>query len=226
MTSDPKWRSYMLAATSISINLALVYTFLIPNAGNRQVANFSFPQSFSNAKAIATAKNISPTTSTTEKIETSQQYQYNQNGRAIALQINYLVGTRGDVGTYLANYTEIDAEIIKKKAIAQVENIGYHALLSDNKQAYLTSCISPRSPSNVTQRQFSQNRYQNDLNWHTGWQWLQGKASIRDRRCLWVLLSTPTTPDNIKADYQALETAWRDIYQWWLPNFPALVKPD
>lgn len=224
MSERNQWHSYILAVTSISINLAVVCAFLFPNAGNRQVAEFSFPRSFSTAKAIATARNITPATPTAEKIETSQQYQYVQNGRAIDLQINYLVGTRGDVATYLENYTKIDPEAIKAKSIEQIKGIGYHALVRDNKQAYLTSCISPRSLSNVTQKQFSQNRYQNDLSWQIGIQWLQGKASIRDRRCLWVLLATSVTPDNIQADYQILETAWQDIYQWWLPNFPALVN--
>ena len=124
---------------------------------------------------------------------------------------------------YLQNYTDIQDKTIKTKSIEQIEGIGYHALLRDNKQAYLTSCISPRSLSNVTQKQFSQYRYENDLNWHTGVKWLRGKASIRDRRCLWILLSIPVTQKNIQDDYQILETAWKNIYQWWLPNFPALL---
>ncbi|MEL6928257.1 MAG: cyanoexosortase A system-associated protein [Cyanobacteria bacterium J06600_6] len=217
-----QWRNYIFAVTSISLNLAFIYTFVVPSAGNRQVAEFEFPSSFESA--IATTNNIPSATSTTETIKASQQYQYSQNGQAINLQINYLVGTRGDVATYLKNYTEIAPKNIKTKSTAQIEGVGYHALLKDNRKAYLTSCISPRSLSNITQKQFSQNRYQNDLNWQIVRQWLQGKASIRDRRCLWVLLSTPLTKNNIQANYQTLETAWQDIYQWWLPNFPALVN--
>lgn len=215
-----QWRSYILAISSISINLALVYTFFVPTAGNRGVAEFEFPASFGTAQAIVTSKDTS--VNKQEIIKARQQYQYDRDGRAIALEINYLVGTRGDVATYLQNYTDIDTEAIKAKLIKKLEGVGYYALLTNNKQAYLTSCISPRSLSNVTQQQFSQYRYENDLNWQIAWQWLQGKASIRDRRCLWVLLSTPTQ-NNIKTDYQVLETAWKDIYQWWLPNFPALV---
>ena len=148
-----QWRNYLLVVTSISINLAVVYSFLIPTAGNRQVAEFKFPQSFNTAQAIAlrapfgiaTSKNIPVNKQQTEVIEASQQYQYMQNGRAIALDINYLVGTRGDVATYLQNYTDIDEQAIKAKSIKQIEGIGHHALLTDNQQAYLTSCISPRS---------------------------------------------------------------------------------
>ena len=225
-----QWRNYLLVVTSISINLAVVYSFLIPSAGNRQVADFEFPPSFNTAQAIALRApfgNATPQIHTnkqqTEVVKARQQYQYTQNGRAIALEINYVVGTRGDVATYLQNYTDIDEQAIKAKSIKQIEGIGHHALFTDNQQAYLTSCISPRSLSNVTQKQFSQYRYENDLNWQTGWKWLQGLASIRDRRCLWVLLATPVTQNNIQADYRALEAAWEDVYQWWLLNFPALV---
>ena len=226
MINRTQWRNYLLVVTSISINLAVVYSFLIPTAGNRQVAEFEFPQSFNTVQAIATSKDVTANKQQTEIVKARQQYQYRQNGRKITLDINYLVGTRGDVATYLQNYTDIDEQAIKAKSIEQIEGIGYHALLTDNQQAYLTSCISPRSLSNVTQKQFSQYRYENDLNWQTGWQWLQGLASIRDRRCLWVLLATPVTPNNIQADYRALETAWEDIYRWWLPNFPDLVDSN
>ena len=222
MINQTQWRNYLLVLTSISINLAVVYSFIMPTAGNRQVAEFEFPQSFDTARAIATPQ-ISTDKQQTEVIKARQQYKYTKNERAIALDINYLVGTRGDVATYLQNYTDISDRAIKAKSIEQIEGIGHHALLTDNQQAYLTSCISPRSLSNVTQKQFSLYRYENDLNWQTGWKWLQGQASIRDRRCLWILLSTPVT-QNIQADYEALETAWEDIYHWWLPNFPDLVS--
>ena len=233
MIDQTQWRNYLLIVSSISINLAVVYSFLIPTAGNRQVAEFEFPQNFDtaqaiafpNLEAIATPQNFT-NQQQTEVIKARQQYKYTKNGRAIALEINYLVGTRGDVTAYLQNYTDISEQTIKTKSIGQIEGIGHHALFRDNQQAYLTSCISPRSLSNVTQKQFSQYRYENDLNWQTGWKWMQGQASIRDRRCLWVLLSTPATKDSIKADYQALETAWEDIYQWWIPNFPKLVSNE
>jgi len=237
MINRTQWRSYSLAATSIGISLAVVYALLVPNAGNRQAAEFQFPQSFATGKAIATPPNLVPNLAIDETakevVQARQQYQYIQAGRAtlsansiIALEINYLVGTRGDVIIYLQNYTDISIEAIKAKSTNYIAGVGHYALLEDNNQVYLTSCISPRSLSNVTQKQFSQYRYQQDLNWQTAWQWLQGKASIRDRRCLWVLLSTPVTQNNVRESDQALVSAWKEIYQWWQPNFPPLVRID
>ena len=226
MINQTQWRSYSLAATSIAISLAVVYAFFMPNAGKRQVAEFQFPQSFGAAQAIATTPNLIPNQEVTEVIAARQAYKYTLVEPAIALEISYLVGTRGDVVTYLQNYTDISAEAIKAKSIKYLEGIGHYALLQDNSQVYLTSCISPHSFSNVTQKQFSQERYQQDLNWQNVGQWLQGKTSIRDRRCLWILMSAPVTLNNTQEKVSTLVNAWQEIYQWWLPNFPSLVKDE
>lgn len=224
------WRSYVGAVSSIGINLTLVYTLIVPAAGNRRVADFKFPPQFpvQEKQAIALTSNlIPPPTNTDQKevVKTRQQYQYIHQGREINLGISYLVGTRGDIDTYLQNYTSLDEEIIRKKAVKQVKQlngVGYHALFTNNNRAYLTSCISPRSPSNVTQKQFSNHRYQHDLQWQIVLDWLKGNSSIRDRRCLWVLLSTKITQGDQQAANQALETVWQDIYQWWITNFPEI----
>lgn len=223
-------RGYILAASVIGINLAAVYTFLVPTAGNRQIAEFEFPSSFQAMQSATITMTASKTTENypvqghqAEIIKARRGYQDTRHGREIALTLNYIIGTRGDINTYLQNYTDIEPQVIKAQSVQTLAGIGHHALLTDNDRAYLTSCISPRSPSNVTQKQFSQYRYENDLTWQTGLSWLLGHESIRDRRCLWVLLSTPVTANEIKADYQALEATWQDIYQWWLPNFPLLI---
>lgn len=223
-TNRNQWRSYLLAVTSISINLAVIYTFLIPAAGNRQVAKFEFPSEFGLAKEVTITKDVVEQAGTaTETIQARQQYRYGRD-RAIALEINYLVNTRGDVDTYLRDHTDISEKAIAAKSIRSIEGIGYYALLADKDRTYLTSCISRSSPANVTQKQFSQYRYEQDLSWQIGWRWLQGKTSIRDRRCLWVLLSTPANRNNLQTRYRHLEAAWQNIYRWWLPNFPSLVQ--
>lgn len=227
INKQTSWRSYVWAISSIGINLTLVYTLIIPAAGNRQVADFKFPPQIpiQKGQAIAVTSNLIPPPTDTEQkeiIKTRQQYQYIHQGREINLGISYLVGTRGDVGTYLQNYTSLDQEIINQKSVKQLQGIGYHALFTENNRAYLTSCISPRSPSNLTQRQFSNHRYQNDLQWQVVLDWLKGNASIRDRRCLWVLLSTKISPGEELAAHQTLETVWQEIYQWWIINFPDL----
>ena len=233
-----KWRNYYLGLVAIGTTLATIYTLLVPAAGNRDLADLNLPQQIElgSGKLVATPNysgsfdfsqpqpsrsEITEEEREREIIKTDLKYQYFQSNSKIDLELGYLVNTRGDVDSYLQQYTDISSKAIENKKIVHIDTVGYHALFQDRDRAYLSSCISPRSPSNVTQQQFSSYRYQNDLNLQIGWQWLQGKASIRDRRCLWVHLSTPLNLDSQTA-YKTLETAWREIYSWLLPNFPAL----
>ncbi|MGL5940600.1 MAG: cyanoexosortase A system-associated protein [Waterburya sp.] len=220
-----QWRSYLFVITGISTNLAVVYSLIFFNIGNRSVADYQFPAHLNlnngQAKIVKLQSKQSKIKDKQEEaLQDTKEYQYILNGQIINLKISYLVGTRGDVETYLQKYLKMTPTI----KIKHLESIGDHALFTNKNHAYLSSCISPRSLSNVTQRQFSQQRYQNDLQLQVAWDWLQGKASIRDRRCLWILLSTPITPSNTQAAYQSLEIVWQDLYQWWLPNFPPLTK--
>lgn len=228
MINQAQWRSYFLAVASVGINAAVIYALIMPKASNRSVANYEFPEHLKISYDMALEKTglgqraIEPIDK--EVIKSQQRYQYIGGETKMRLDISYLVGTRGDVETYLQNYTDIAPEIIKAKIVKELDGVGYHALFSSQNRAYLSSCISPRSLSNVTQKQFSQDRYKNDLRWQVGWDWLRGKTSIRDRRCLWVLLSTPVGTANTQAAYQNLETVWKDVYQYWLSNFPPLTE--
>jgi cyanosortase A-associated protein len=223
------WRVWFLAIVGISTAVATVSSLVVTSLGNRSVADFDFPQELELNSGQVVAVNHSLINQEIaknnnkygEKIQASQPYQFLNYQPKINLEFSYLVGTRGDVEIYLRNYTALMP--IKTKQTRQLEEIGSHLLFTQNHQAYLSSCISPRSLSNVTQQQFSQYRYQNDLQLTTVWQWLQGKASIRDRRCLWILISTPNTSVNSEIAYQSLEQVWRELYQWWLPNFPTLT---
>ncbi len=245
MINQAQWRSYFLAVASVGINAAVIYALIMPKASNRPVANYEFPEHLKinyGDKAFEKTglgqRAIKPIDK--EVIRSQQRYQYIDGETKMRLDISYLVGTRGDVETYLQNYTDLAPEIIKAKIVKQLDQVGYYTLFSGHRllrpkrtepavtvgqdRAYLSSCISPRSLSNVTQKQFSQYRYQNDLRWQVGWDWLRGKASIRDRRCLWILLSTPVDTLNTQAAYQNLETVWKDVYQYWLSNFPPLTE--
>lgn len=235
MINQAPWRSYFLAVVGIGTNIAVIYGLLFSGTSNRPVADYEFPQRLNLGYGRAVSDQSAPFALSTlnkhqvenqEVFKSRQQYKYiqNKNKTEINIEINYLVGTRGDVPTYLLNYAAVAPEVLKTKQINQLRGIGYHVLFNHNNQAYLSSCISPRSLSNVTQEQFSHQRYQNDLRWQVAWDWIKGKASIRDRRCLWVLLSKPIDTHNPQASYQTLEIVWRDLYQWWLPNFPSLTE--
>ena len=228
-----KWRNYFLIVITISTNCAIVLALILPKAAHRPVADVKFPDriQLDSGKTFASAgssdsSDIDATSSGSielqpEKIEAHQKYRYVRKKSNVGLEIRYLSNTRGDVVSYLHRYTEITPEALHKFKISQFKGIGHHILFHDRDWAYLSSCISPRSLSSVNPKQFSQYRYQNDLTLKVAWEWLLGKASIRDRRCLWINLSTPLVANPQNA-YDILESTWKEIYQWWLPNFPSL----
>jgi cyanosortase A-associated protein len=231
MIYQHQWRSGFLAITSIGISLATLYTFIAPTAGNRPVSSFEFPDriplnswqqvdSKSSINSLSSPQKIAQESQ--ELVQSAQNYHYSQNGSDLQVEMRYLISTRGDVNSYLQKYTEIPPEAIKSQKIEQLQNVGYYSLFTSSNRVYLSSCISPRSLSNVTQKQFSKNRDSSDFQPQIWLNWLQGTASIRDRRCLWTHLSTPISKSDPKIAYETLETAWIDWYRWWLPRFPTL----
>jgi cyanosortase A-associated protein len=231
MINRYQWRSSFLATTSIGIGFTVIYTFIAPTAGNRPVSSFEFPDriplnSWQQVESQSAINSLSSPQKTAQEsqelVQSAQNYRYSHSGSDLQVEMRYVVGTRGDVNSYLQEYTEIPPEAIKSQKIKQLQNVGYHALFTSGDRAYLSSCISPRSLSNVTQKQFSENLYNSDFQPQIWLNWLQGTASIRDRRCLWTHLSTPISKSDPKIAYETLETAWIDWYRWWLPRFPTL----
>lgn len=213
-----RWRELLLAVTGIGIGAIAVLSFILPTIGNQPVSSFTFPPRLPlNSWEQKAYRSLKPS-----KSLAASSYHYTQNQLALGVEIRYIVGTRGDVKSYIARYTEIDERDIANEKIARIENIGYHYLFTSGDRAYLSSCISPRSQSSVTPTQFSLNRYRHDLNLQVWWNWLWGEASIRDRRCLWTHLSLAIEDSNIQTAYKTLETAWIDWYRWWQPRFPSL----
>jgi len=220
MSEKKLWRSHLLVFSVIGISLTAVASLIFPSVGNRPVADFEFPQSFDTGYIFA--YQFSKTRRKKES-KANQQYQFELDNQKFTLGIDYAVGVQGNIASYLQNFTQLNQASINAKKIKYQPDIGHYALLKDNKNFYLSSCISPRSLSSVTQKQFSRQRYHNDLRPIIIWQWLHNQASIRDRRCLWVLLSTPINSSWIGGEYDILESVWGDLYRWWLPNFPSLT---
>jgi cyanosortase A-associated protein len=225
-----QWRSYFLAATGIGVSIVAAYTLIIPSAGDRSVADFVFPQQIplntwqqQNSRVLTTkAREIKETESDLEIVQAARSYNYIQNQRNLAIEMRYLVGTVGDSNKYIQKYTNIPIADFKSKQIENIEEIGYHALFTSGDRAYLSSCIIADGDSNVNPQQFSQQLGNHSGKYRIWLDWLQGKASIRDRRCLWTNLSISFNNSSPQLAYQTLETAWVNWYRWWEPRFPKL----
>ena len=85
----------------------------------------------------------------------------------------------------------------------------------------MTACINPRGISTVTPEQFNDNASDRAMDRAVIISWLLGQKDLRDRRCLWTLMSTPiTTNSDLNVANQKLEKMWILWYEWWKPRFP------
>lgn len=228
MISKSQWRSSFLATTCAGVCLVTAYSCIEPTAGNRQAASFIFPDSvpLNSWQPTATESLTNERTeieNNQDFIKSSRGYTYIKDGIPLMVEMRYLVGTRGDISNLIEEQTAIPPEILKKAEEQKLEGVGFHSLFVYQDRAYLSSCINPSGSSTVTGKQFSQNLYAHNLNHTVLLAWLLGKASIRDRRCLWAHFSTPVTESEPEQAYQILEKAWQEWYRWWQPRFPPLA---
>jgi cyanosortase A-associated protein len=150
-----------------------------------------------------------------------QKYQYQQEGQTITAEVREEWGD-GNVSRFLFVHTPIRTA----NATMQIRfqpGIGYYGVLTHAGQAYLSACVNSRGNSTVTEPQFTQNQYQQDLDVGRLLPWLLGQTSLVDGRCLWTLMSIPLDQTaSPEAAYETLATVWNPWTQWWKSNFLAV----
>ncbi len=221
-------RNSLLILTNIALISATLYSWVEPQVGNRTVKSFTFPDSIPLAawnqikhNPVPLKTQINLEEKAEDLIESAKYYQYIQDNITIDVSLFYVVNTRGNLNKLIATHTNISQEIISKQQVKQYGNIGSYSLFYEGDRAYLSSCLNPQGSTTVTSQQFSARLNQVKITPNLIGKWLLGKASIRDRRCLWMHLSLPLSSEVNDAD-RILENTWRELVQWWIPNFPKL----
>jgi len=108
------------------------------------------------------------------------------------------------------------------------QDTGHYVLFSNQKRAYLSSCINPRGGSTITEDQFMQNRNTYDINPERIISYLLGTTDLRDTRCLFTIMSIPLEDNNLDSQqvnslddsYQKLEKIWINWHKDWQRIFP------
>jgi cyanosortase A-associated protein len=154
-----------------------------------------------------------------------RRYHYQQGNTTLQAEQFYMQSD-GNVSRYLFVHTPIRTANANMKVKFQ-PGVGHYGVVTHDGKAYLSACVNPRGTSTVTESQFTQNRYTNDLQISRIFPWLLGKESLIDYRCLWTLMSVPVKNDtnsgatlSEEKAYKNLETAWFSWHQWWQANFP------
>ena len=216
----------LLAIAAIGISSVALYSLINPEVGNHSVSTFTFPPQIPLADWEYQGKHNIEVDKFNSKdsqdvVQSAIRYRYKENDTPLNIDIYYLTDTRGHLESLLSKRLEIDSESLQTQKIEQQAN-GYYSLFSDRDRTYLSSCLNPTGKSTVTQKQFSQNLNQRPLDLELLKNWLLGKASIRDRRCLWVTISTPQNSGSFLQSSDILEQVWQTWYEWWQPRFPSL----
>ncbi len=221
-------KNSLLIFTNIIVASATIYCFSNQQAGKQPVSSFIFPNqvplSFWNQRE---KKNLSIEElninfgKQPNAIISGKRYQYVRDNLIIDADIFYVVNTRGNVSKLIETQTQISEDALNQQKIKKSDDIGFYSIFRDDKFVYLSSCLNPQGKSTVTSKQFSENLNQVRLIPSLLGKWLVGKASIRDRRCLWIHLCLPLNSE-INNTEEILESVWLDLAQWWTPNFPQL----
>lgn len=160
-----------------------------------------------------------------DEAKTARRYRY-QQGQLTLQADQYYMLSDGNVSRYLFVHSPVRTANASMKVKFQ-PGVGHYGLVAHDGKAYLSACVNARGNSTVTEAQFTQSRYTNDLQVTRLVSWLLGQESLIDSRCLWTLMSTPlnqgSTSDSTASEakaYKSLETAWFSWHQWWQANFP------
>jgi cyanosortase A-associated protein len=141
------------------------------------------------------------------------RYQYVQDNSQVDIEMRYV--NSADLPALLRQYLNI----VPRAAIREQKNVGFYAVGTNEKRAYLSACITPNAKTTFTSEQFNQNSPQiKDVKYWVSW--LLSQESLGNQRCLWTHLSMPVGNSHPEVTYKALEKIWFSWYQIWLPQVP------
>ena len=233
MSNGSKLRNSFLATISMGIAVLTVYSTTDPHVGNRRVADFVFPEQISLATWQQLSSESLPISSKPdengESIESAKRYLYRKDDLSLALEMRYLVGARGNIANLLKEHVNLTPRIMATQQVKKIPGIGSYLLVeepnSNSEKAqttYVSSCLTSGGESIATHKEFSAVLNQVELTPRLFWDWLWGKDSIRDRRCLWVNIALSSQDGELDHNDENLAQVWLELHQWWQPRFPQL----
>lgn len=145
-------------------------------------------------------------------------YQYRQGKQVLTIKMRYFSPSIGDVYAYLGHYK--NKGISSSLVIREKKGMGSYGLFTQNQQAHLTTCLTPKGGSILKREQFLQVRYQSDIRPDRFLPWAIGKVPLLDNRCLWINMTLDGTNQNSPSSYYPiLEKAWIPWNNYWRSHF-------
>jgi len=205
------------SGVGIIMTLITLGTFFFPQIGRRQVSPLNFPaqltlNGWNREKSSPISEENDQVNQYIQQFRSGQRYQYRQNGTQVTVELRHIGATFGNIGNFIGTYSNL-GDAYQGNKVDSIERIGDYKLFSDQSHAYLTACITSQGKSTIRQSDFIHKMNRNLLNINSrlllG---IIGKQSLRERNCLWVILSTPLNQNSPEKSYRLLESVFQ--YKW------------
>ena len=213
-------RSWLIPMTGIVMLVATAITVIIPDIGRREIQPLSFPIQLSLAgwnleKSQSLVENPE-TKLRLHRLRSGQKYQYQKPTEEVTVALRFFSPTHGNVESYLKrNYDDSITEAFLEGETRSFSKLGNYHLFSDDQSVYLSACIRPQGKSTVTVTEYVNQTNAGVFRLEGIIPRLLGKRSLRERRCLWVHLSTPLQGDSLEAKEEVLEQVFQKGYSQW-----------
>lgn len=222
--SKAERRSWLFPIASVAMALVTVITLVFPQVGRRENRVLAFPSQLSleNWEQTESASLVeNPETELQfNGLHAGQQYQYQQSNQDVTVALRFISPTHGSINAFLENiYDESRLEAYKAGKTRSLSDVGSYQLFRDGEKAYLSACLVPDGKSTATRNQYAQQSDANVFDIKTLIPRLVGLRSLRERRCLWVHLSTPLEGESPEAKEDVLEAVFQEGYPQWQELF-------
>lgn len=217
-------RISLLAVTLGGVLLVMGKILLYPTHVERKFTPFEFPASVP-LPEWQMLESVPLTIPEGSPIKAAKRYLYQQDNLAMNIEMRYLIDMDGKIiefgklEEWMKEYSALQSPP-DRLSVTSTEGVGFYGLAESQGRGYLSACINSQGGTTATSDQFMKNRNTYDLRFNRILPWLLGQGELRDRRCLWVVMSLPVEKATREKGYKILETAWVSWYRWWQPRFP------
>jgi len=212
--------TWLLPLTSLAMTGITIATLLIPEVGRREIQSLQFPSQMTlsgweEQKSVSLVDNPEPRLQL-HRLRSGHEYHYQQQATEVTAALRFFSPTFGNVEEYVKKTYDPPLQ----KAYAQgttkyLSNLGTYHLFHDQETAYLSACLTPEGESTINVAAYMNKTNRGIFNGQTLIPRLLGQRSLRERRCLWVNLSTPLQQNSPEASYRRLESVFKAGYSQW-----------
>ncbi|MDM3848115.1 MAG: cyanoexosortase A system-associated protein [Aphanizomenon gracile PMC638.10] len=217
--------SYSNLIIGISLIIILSNFSIHTSAGLSKATVYHFPQQIplpgwqltaSEPVSVSQKQNKEIEVDNKQEILSGQIYHYQSSGQSLTVNFYYIPSSLGDIQSYYGQFSYLPDLPKLIKPLEKVNPKGHHLQFSSEENHYLTACINSMGKSTATVSQFTAYFYRPYLNPSQWLNLLNGKQTIRDRRCVWGQLSLAKAE---RSDAE-LEAVWQTLLSYWQGNFP------